>query len=118
MIPLNHLSRDLLFRLARHCSNTHNTFQIARACSADASITSRQSSLGLSDDQLEFKAVAEDFAAKELLPFAAKWDASKHFPIDTLKKAAQLGFGGILVASEVGKSTVAPAKPKSNWTQA
>ena len=57
----------------------------------------------LSEDQLEFQAVAQDFARKELLPFAAMWDAKKHFPVETLRKAAELGFGGILVADDVGE---------------
>ena len=58
---------------------------------------------GLTEDQSEFKAVADDFAAKELLPFAAKWDAQKHFPVKTLRNAAELGFGGIFVAEDVGE---------------
>lgn len=61
-------------------------------------------SFGLTGDQSEFKAVADDFAARELLPFAAKWDAEKHFPVKTLRKAAELGFGGILVAEDVGEA--------------
>ena len=117
MISAYQPSRDLLVRLARHSFNTHIQLRFARTFCTDAGTTSRQSSLGLSDDQLEFKAVADDFAAKELLPFAAKWDATKHFPIDTFEKAAELGFGGILVASEFGKSTIAPAKPRNITTQ-
>ena len=58
---------------------------------------------GLTDDQREFDAVARDFANRELSPFAAEWDAKKHFPVSTLRAAAQLGFGGILVGEDVGK---------------
>jgi isobutyryl-CoA dehydrogenase len=37
-----------------------------------------------------------------MLPFAAKWDAEQIFPVDTLREAAKLGFGGINVAEEFG----------------
>ena len=62
--------------------------------------------IGLTEDQVEFQAVAQDFAEKELLPFAAEWDACKHFPVDKLRAAAQLGFGGILVGDDVGQQVV------------
>ena len=62
-----------------------------------------QASFGLTKDQQEFRLVAEDFARKELLPFAAQWDSTKHFPVDKLRAAAQLGFGGILVGEDVGE---------------
>jgi len=48
------------------------------------------------------RSMAEDFARKELTPFAASWDAEGHFPIDTLRAAAQLGFGGMYVRDDVG----------------
>ena len=38
--------------------------------------------------------MAEDFARRELLPYAASWDEKKHFPVDTLRAAAELGFAG------------------------
>lgn len=81
-----------------------------KACSCHAVRTlSTDAELGhsfaLTEDQSGFKAVADDFAARELLPFAARWDADKHFPVKTLVKAAELGFGGILVAEDVGEAT-------------
>ena len=42
-------------------------------------------SIDLSDDQLQFKQVAEDFARERLLPFASEWDEKKHFPRAVLK---------------------------------
>ena len=66
-----------------------------------------QSVGGLTEEQQEFKQVAQDFAKKELLPFSAKWDSTKHFPIDTLRAAAALGFGGIFVGEDVGMSASA-----------
>ena len=72
-----------------------------RCIAESAAQTSTQ--LGLTEDQVEFQAVAQEFAKKELLPYAAEWDARKHFPVDKLRAAAQLGFGGILVGDDVGQ---------------
>lgn len=83
-------------------SYTACSSQLTRAMRTDADAASQH--FGLTEDQSEFKAVADDFAAKELLPFAAKWDAEKHFPVKTLRNAAELGFGGILVAEDVGEA--------------
>ncbi len=58
----------------------------------------------LSDQQQAFVDMATDFAAEELAPFALEWDQSKHFPVDTLKKAGGLGLGAICVADDVGGS--------------
>ncbi|SSC71725.1 unnamed protein product [Ciceribacter sp. T2.26MG-112.2] len=58
----------------------------------------------LSDQQQAFVDMATDFAAEELAPFALEWDQSKHFPIDTLKKAGSLGLGAICVADDAGGS--------------
>lgn len=45
-----------------------------------------------------------DFAETELAPFATQWDAEKHFPVDTLRKAGEMGLGGIYVNEDVGGS--------------
>ena len=47
--------------------------------------------------QLEFQKTARDFARKELLPYASEWDEKKHFPVETLRAAAQLGFAGLYI---------------------
>lgn len=83
--------------------STACSLQFIRALRTSAAAETQPVSFGLTEDQSEFKAVADDFAAKELLPFAAKWDAEKHFPVKTLEKAAELGFGGILVPEDVGE---------------
>lgn len=59
-------------------------------------------STGLTDEQLEIQQLARDFAANELFPHAAEWDEQKIFPVDTLKKAAELGFGGVYVNEQYG----------------
>ena len=58
----------------------------------------------LSDEQQAFQDAARSFACDEMLPFAAEWDAGCVFPVDTLRKAASLGFAGIYVADDVGGS--------------
>ena len=47
-----------------------------------------------------------DFANAELAPNAASWDAEKFFPVDTLKRAGELGLGGIYVREDVGGSAL------------
>ena len=46
--------------------------------------------------------MAVDFAANKLAPFAADWDKHETFPVDTLREAAALGFGGIYVSEPYG----------------
>ncbi|GAA4370356.1 hypothetical protein GCM10023152_09470 [Agromyces bauzanensis] len=45
-----------------------------------------------------------EFADLELAPNAERWDAEKHFPVDTLRLAGQLGLGGESVREDVGGS--------------
>ncbi|KAM9852890.1 isobutyryl-CoA dehydrogenase, mitochondrial [Aulostomus maculatus] len=59
---------------------------------------------GLTDEQKEFQKVAFDFAANEMAPYMAEWDQKEMFPVETMRKAAQLGFGGIYVQPDVGGS--------------
>ena len=44
------------------------------------------------------------FAQAELAPNAATWDAEKFFPVDTLRRAGELGLGAIYVRDDVGGS--------------
>ena len=39
-----------------------------------------------------------------MMPHAKDWDENSTFPVDTLRKAAALGFGGIYVKEDVGGS--------------
>ena len=50
-------------------------------------------SVSLNEDQVAFRELARDFSLAELQPYAAQWDRESHFPVDTLRAAAQLGFG-------------------------
>ena len=58
----------------------------------------------LTDDQRAFQELARNFAAEEMAPFAAEWDEGQIFPVETLRKAAALGFGGIYCGVENGGS--------------
>ncbi|MBS1982698.1 MAG: acyl-CoA dehydrogenase family protein [Bdellovibrionales bacterium] len=56
----------------------------------------------LSEEQVAIQDMARQFAAKELAPNAAKWDQTKHFPVDVIKRAAELGFCGVYTRTDVG----------------
>ncbi len=58
----------------------------------------------LNEDQVAIQDAARSFAEGQLAPFSAQWDEKKHFPVDTLRQAAQLGFAGIYVNEDVGGS--------------
>ena len=60
--------------------------------------------LTLTDEQVMIRDMAGDFARDRMFPNAAEWDAEKHFPLDVLREAAGLGFGGIYAAEDVGGS--------------
>ncbi|MEM5584045.1 isobutyryl-CoA dehydrogenase [Roseibium sp. AS2] len=60
----------------------------------------------LNEDQRAFQDMAASFAREELAPHARQWDEDSHFPVPTLRKAAELGFGGIYVKEDVGGSAL------------
>ena len=60
----------------------------------------------LTDDQRAIEDAARAFAAAELAPHSARWDEEKHFPVDVLRKAAELGFAGLYVGEDVGGSAL------------
>jgi alkylation response protein AidB-like acyl-CoA dehydrogenase len=60
----------------------------------------------LTDDQRAIEDAARAFAAAELAPHSARWDAQSHFPIDVLRKAAEMGFAGLYVREDVGGSAL------------
>jgi alkylation response protein AidB-like acyl-CoA dehydrogenase len=57
-----------------------------------------------SEEQAAIREMAAGFAADELAPHAVGWDRDKIFPVETLRKAAALGMGGIYVGEDVGGS--------------
>ncbi len=60
--------------------------------------------LDLNDDERVITETAAAFAAKRLAPHTLEWDASKHFPVDVLREAAELGMAAIYCRDDVGGS--------------
>lgn len=56
------------------------------------------------EDQRALVDMVRDFATTALEPNAAKWDETKHFPLDVLAEAGALGMGGIYAREEFGGS--------------
>jgi alkylation response protein AidB-like acyl-CoA dehydrogenase len=59
---------------------------------------------GLDDDERVITETAAAFAEKRLAPHALQWDAAKHFPVDVLREAAELGMAAIYCRDDVGGS--------------
>jgi len=62
--------------------------------------------LKLSSDQIFIRDSAQAFANAEFAPQAALWDKECIFPVDSLKKAAALGYAGIYVSEDYGGSNL------------
>jgi alkylation response protein AidB-like acyl-CoA dehydrogenase len=60
----------------------------------------------LTEEQRAFQAVARSFAREHMMPFAREWDEREFFPVETLRQAAALGFGGVYVKDDVGGSAL------------
>jgi alkylation response protein AidB-like acyl-CoA dehydrogenase len=58
----------------------------------------------LGEEQLAIRAMAEEFAAERIAPFALEWDREKYFPVDVIRECAALGMAGIYVREDVGGS--------------
>ena len=57
---------------------------------------------GYTDELLEIKRIAREFAEKEIRPYVLEWDEQQIFPRDVLAHLAALGFLGILIPAEYG----------------
>ena len=60
----------------------------------------------LNEEQQAFQDSARAFARDEMMPHAKAWDEGSVFPVETLRAAAALGFGGIYVRDDVGGSAL------------
>jgi alkylation response protein AidB-like acyl-CoA dehydrogenase len=60
----------------------------------------------LSEEQRAIQETARAFARAEMMPYARDWDENSTFPVETLRKAAALGFGGIYVKDDGGGSAL------------
>ena len=56
----------------------------------------------LNDDQRAIQDAARQFAEAEMAPHSAEWDETKHFPVDVMQHAAEMGFCGIYTGEEHG----------------
>jgi alkylation response protein AidB-like acyl-CoA dehydrogenase len=62
----------------------------------------------LTEDQLMIQSAAREFAQEEIVPVAAKYDASGEFPSPTIAKAGELGFMGVEVPETYGGAGLDP----------
>jgi alkylation response protein AidB-like acyl-CoA dehydrogenase len=63
----------------------------------------------VTEDQRSIVQMVRQFATDELAPHAAEWDETHHFPVDVLRKAGELGMGGIYVREDFGGSGLSRA---------
>ena len=56
----------------------------------------------LTENQKMVQQVARDFAEKEIRPGVMKYDESQEFPIEVVRKLAELGFMGVIFPEEYG----------------
>ena len=62
---------------------------------------------GLSEEQEAIREAARRFAAAEMAPRAAEWDENCVFPVETLRRAAELGFAAMYCGAEHGGAGLA-----------
>src|SRR6266436_6750746 len=55
-----------------------------------------------SEELLEIKRIARDFAEREIRAHVMEWDEKQSFPRNILKRLAELGFLGVLIPAEYG----------------
>jgi alkylation response protein AidB-like acyl-CoA dehydrogenase len=60
----------------------------------------------LTEEQRAFQATARAFARDAMMPHARAWDEGEVFPVDCMRAAAALGFGGIYVREDIGGSAL------------
>src|SRR3954470_9078313 len=59
-------------------------------------------SFALTDEQKELRALAREFAAKEIRPVAAEHDVAMRHPADVIAKAHEVGLMNLHVPAEFG----------------
>src|SRR4030095_14372704 len=59
-------------------------------------------SLALTDEQSDLRALAHEFAEKEIRPVAAEYDEHQTHPADVIAKAHELGLMNVHVPEELG----------------
>lgn len=56
----------------------------------------------LNEDQVAIREMAREFCKKEIIPNADKWDEENYYPIEVVKKMADLGYFGCPIPEEYG----------------
>lgn len=85
-------------KLVSSVSRSWRTF----ASEVDYTTKVAHTAIGLNEDDLALYEMCHAFAENEMAPYADEWDAEKIFPVETLRKAAELGLGGMYVSDEYG----------------
>jgi len=57
---------------------------------------------GLTEEQTQIQQMVRDFAESEIKPHLAEWDEAQHFPVETFKRAGELGMLGVTIPEEYG----------------
>ena len=52
------------------------------------------------EQRKEIVAMARDFVASEIVPHAARWDSTKEYPHEVIRKLGELGFFGMTIPEE------------------
>jgi len=89
-------------KLMNFCSSFSRSLRVGVLSSSRTRLLQRSFSVeaacnnadGLTQEQAQYQEIAQDFAKKEMFPKMAEWDENEVFPVETLRKLAQLGFGG------------------------
>jgi len=58
----------------------------------------------LSEEQKMFQSMVRDFVDNEIAPRAAEWDETEEFPLDIVRKMAEVGLYGLHMPEEYGGS--------------
>lgn len=82
--------------------STHANAELLGEDSLVPPVTSLDIASGLSEEQVEMQSMALNFAMKEMFPVMSHWDQNQIFPVDVLRKSAELGFGAIYTSEEYG----------------
>jgi butyryl-CoA dehydrogenase len=56
------------------------------------------------EEQIQIRDAARDFARERLAPFAAQWDREHRYPAEAIREMAEMGFFGMVVPEEWGGS--------------
>ena len=56
----------------------------------------------LNEQQDQIKQMVRDFALSEIKPHLMEWDEAQHFPVETFKRAGELGLLGVTLPEEYG----------------